>query len=226
MKKNRAVTFLVASVLLTLALYYLPFGQLLAYPLLLISTVAHELGHGLTAMLLGQHFESFKMAPDGSGLTAWAGSPGRVTTALVAAGGLIGPALVACVGFMAGRKPGTARWFVGLVGLGLLLAVLLVVRSWFAVGFVGLLGLMLAALAAKARPSVVQFALIFLCVQLSLSVFSRSDYLFTQSAGAGPSDVAQIAAALFLPYWFWGLVCGAISVGAVLVGVASVVSQE
>jgi len=224
--KNRAVIFLVASVLVTLSLYYLPFGQVLAYPLLLISTVAHELGHGLTAMVLGQHFESFKMAADGSGVTAWSGHPGRLTTALVAAGGLLGPALVACLGFQAGRKPGSARWFVGLVGLGLLLAVLLVVRSWFAVAFVGALGLMLAGLAARARPSVVQFALIFLCVQLSLSVFSRSDYLFTQSAGTGPSDVAVIASALFLPYWFWGLVCGAVSVAAVALGVTSVLSQE
>lgn len=221
------VHLLVASVLVTLSLYYLPFGGLLAYPLLLISTVAHELGHGLMAMLLGQHFDSFKMAADGSGVTAWHGSPGRLTTALIAAGGLVGPALVACLGFIAGRRPATARWFVGLVGVGLALCVLLVVRSWFAVAFVGGLALLLVGLAARARASVVQFALIFLCVQLSLSVFSRSDYLFTQWAAPGlPSDVAQIASALFLPYWFWGLACGAVSVAAVLVGVASVVSQE
>jgi hypothetical protein len=58
-------------------------------------------------------------------------------------------------------------------------------------------------------------------VQLALSVFSRSDYLFTDTArtatGSMPSDVAHISEALFLPYWVWGLVTGGISI-AVLVG--------
>ena len=58
-----------------------------------------------------------------------------------------------------------------------------------------------------------------MAVQLSLSVFSRADYLFTETAGAGPSDVAQMADALFLPYWFWGIVCGAISGLVLLSGI-------
>ena len=57
--------------------------------------------------------------------------------------------------------------------------------------------------------------MVFLAVQLALSVYSRGDYLFTRaavsSAGIGPSDVAVMAAALFLPYWFWGALCGALS---------------
>lgn len=225
--KNRAVQLLVASVFVTISLYYIPYGQLLAYPLLLLSTVAHEMGHGLMAMLLGNQFKMLEMHADGSGVAHWVGHPGRVTTALVAAAGLVGPAVLACIGFMAGRKPGSARWFVGLSGLSLLLSVILVVRGGFGVLFIGLLGLILVFLAARAQPWVVQFALLLLCVQLSLSVFSRSDYLFTQWAGPGlPSDVEVMASALFLPYWFWGLVCGAVSVAAVLVGVASVVSQE
>ena len=58
-------------------------------------------------------------------------------------------------------------------------------------------------------------------VQLSLSVFSRADYLFTREAvtatGTVPSDVSQIAEALILPYWFWGACCGALSVAVLLV---------
>ena len=50
---------------------------------------------------------------------------------------------------------------------------------------------------------------------MSLSVFSRGDYLFKPAAkttaGLMPSDTAQIAAALFLPYWFWGALIGALS---------------
>ena len=57
------------------------------------------------------------------------------------------------------------------------------------------------------------------------SVFARGDYLFTPVAetagGAMPSDVGQIAAALVLPYWFWGAVCGGISVLVLGYGVRS-----
>ncbi len=62
----------------------------------------------------------------------------------------------------------------------------------------------------------------FLAVQLSLSAFSRADYLFTATAqtGAGtfPSDVAQMANSLLLPYWFWGATCGTFSILVLLAG--------
>jgi membrane-associated phospholipid phosphatase len=64
---------------------------------------------------------------------------------------------------------------------------------------------------------------VFLGVQLALSVFSRADYLFTQGvsnpSGVFPSDVTRMQTALFLPYWFWGLVCGAFSVLVLIYGV-------
>jgi hypothetical protein len=50
-----------------------------------------------------------------------------------------------------------------------------------------------------------------------------SDYPFTRTAltvaGPMPSDVAVMAAALFLPYWFWGAACGVLSVIFLLLGV-------
>ena len=72
----------------------------------------------------------------------------------------------------------------------------------------------LLVLGRKASPRGAQVALVFLAVQLSLSVFSRSDYLFTP----GTSDVGAIESALFLPYWFWGAVCGGFSVVVLAIG--------
>ena len=79
----------------------------------------------------------------------------------------------------------------------------------------------LIAVAARA-PGLAQAVLVFLAVQLALAVFSRADYLFTSMAltrsGPMPSDVSVMAQALFLPYWFWGAVCGALSVGILFLG--------
>ena len=79
-------------------------------------------------------------------------------------------------------------------------------------------------LAALLRAAWAQGVLVFLAVQLALSVFTRGDYLFTEvarsSAGAMPSDVAVIAAHLGGPYWAWGLACGLVSVLVLIGGLA------
>lgn len=220
---ERARLVLLASVTLTVLLYVVPYGHYVAYPLMLLSTLAHEMGHGIMALLVGGSFHRFVMWPDGSGMAEWSGDGGASSRALVAAGGLVGPAVAAAVGFAVGRTIRGARG--ALTGLAaiLALALLLVVRNLFGFVFVAvvLAGCFLAA--RKASGEVAQLVLIFLAVQLALSVFSRGDYLFTPTAetagGVMPSDVGQIAAALLLPYWFWGLVCGAASVAVLLYGI-------
>ena len=42
---NKTRSYLVGSAILTGTLYVVPFGDVIAYPLLLLSTLAHEMGH-------------------------------------------------------------------------------------------------------------------------------------------------------------------------------------
>ncbi len=219
---ERARVVLLVSVGLTVLLYVVPYGGYLAYPLMLLSTLAHEMGHGIAALLIGGSFHRFQMWPDGSGVATWSGEVGAMSRALVAAGGLLGPAVAAAVGFAVGRTIRGARGALIALAAILGLALLLVVRNVFGFIFVAVVlsGCVLAA--RKASGDVAQLVLIFLAVQLALSVFSRGDYLFTEVArtatGVMPSDVGQMAEALFLPYWFWGLGCGAVSVLVLLYG--------
>lgn len=220
---SQARFVLVASALVTAAVYLLPFGHMVTWPLLLVSTLAHELGHGVAALLVGGRFEALRMWADGSGMAIWSGDPGRLARAFVAAGGLVGPAVVAAACFLAGRRPRGARACL-LAGAALLvLAALLVVRSLFGFVFVLLLATVLFLVAIWGGDGASQATLVFLAVQLALSVFSRGDYLFMKAAttaeGVAASDVAQIAAALLLPYWVWGAVCGAFSVAVLVLGV-------
>jgi hypothetical protein len=213
---------LVASALVTAALYAIPLGGFLIYPLLLLSTLTHELGHGLTALATGGEFREFYLWPDGSGMAVHAGPGGHVAEAMVAAGGLVGPALAAALCFAFARREKVARAALGLLGAGFLAADILVVQNPFGRWYIGLVGAALVLLAARARASVAQTALVFLAVQLALSVFSRGDYLFTATAqtagGTMPSDSAHIAMALGGSYWMWGLACGAFSVLVLVLG--------
>ena len=65
--------------------------------------------------------------------------------------------------------------------------------------------------------------MLVLAITLLTAVFSRGDYLFTDTAqtaqGAAPSDVGQIANNLFLPYWFWGGLIAALSVLILILGI-------
>lgn len=218
---------LLVSAAVTLILYALPFGRYVARPLLLLSTLAHEMGHGLTATLLGGRFHRLEMWATGAGVSDIdiAGF-GRIREGLTLAGGLVGPAVAAALCFALGKTGSGAR--ACLVGLGLLLVVaeILVIRNLFGFCFTGLLAAGCLFAGARLSPEHMRWIVVFLGVQLALSVFSRADYLFARTAGNPNgrflSDVMQMQRTLFLPYWFWGLVCGAFSVAVLIYGIRTV----
>src|SRR6185295_11219247 len=119
---RRAPRVLAFSIGLTALLYVIPYGRTIDWPLVLVSTLAHELGHGLAAALLGGHFYSLRLYADASGVALWGGAFGRLGTALVAAAGLVGPAAAAFVLLVTGRRP--ARAGVALTVLGIALIVI------------------------------------------------------------------------------------------------------
>lgn len=213
---------LLVAVLGSVALYAIPQIRMLAWPLMLFSTFAHEMGHGLTALVMGGDFQSFQMWADGSGVATHSGVSSALGRAAVSAGGLLGPAALSAVFFGLGSRTRLARAGLAFFGVAMLLADVFFVRNLFGVFFVAAVGIGCLAIARKGSPTLAQTSLVFLAAQLGLSVFSRGDYLFTDVAqtGAGemPSDVAQISAALFGPYWMWGGLIGGLSVLILLVG--------
>ena len=60
-------TLLIAAVIVILS-KLLPYGSLLLYPISLLSTWAHEMGHGIVAILTGGKFIELKIFYDTTGL--------------------------------------------------------------------------------------------------------------------------------------------------------------
>jgi hypothetical protein len=221
---KRTLVILLGSVAVTLLLYYVvPYGRVIARPLLLLSTLVHELGHGVAAVITGGDFVDFRMWWDGSGVARHSGGSGRFTRAFIAAAGLLGPAFMAALGLWLGRKPARAKKTLAVFGVLLLVALALVVRGAFGMVFVAVVAALLLLIGLKGSARVAQTTLLFVASQLALAVFSRADYLFTATAQTGggsmPSDVGQMSEALFLPYWFWGAVCALLSLGLLALGV-------
>lgn len=226
---NRAAKSVVIASFLTLLLYVVPFLHPIAYPFVLLSTLVHEMGHGFAAILVGGHFESFNMWADGSGVASISGDFGRLARAFVASLGLLGPALVAGLFFQNIKSERRSRVMLATLGIVLIISIMLVVRNLFGVFFVAAIAALAFYFSLGKGKKYSQIVLAFFASQLALSVFSRSDYLFTDvaitSEGVMPSDVAQIADALFLPYWFWGLLCGLFSVAILVFGIKRVFNQ-
>ncbi len=197
-----------------------PIVMYLGRVLLLFSTLFHELGHGLATMLVGGQFDTVTIQWDASGETLSRVQPGRLRQAFIAAGGLVGPSLAAAGLFWSARgNDRRLRLASALLGLALTLTGLFMARSIWALVFTVGLGPALLVASRRWSRDRLENAVVFIAVQLGFSVFTRSDYLFTRWAGPGlPSDVANIAEQLFLPFWFWGLLCGGISLAVLFWG--------
>ncbi len=210
-QRNRLILVVVAIIVI----WQLPYGQQALYPVSLLATYAHEMGHGLTALLVGGEFESLSLHADGSGLALWRGNPGRMERALVAAGGLVGPTVAGVALLFLSRSPRYVRAVLAVLALLVALSVVLWVRSLFGIGFISLLAVLLAAASRYLSSSAAVFLLTLLAAMLCLSLFKDIDYMFSAEAVVDgvqrPSDSAAIAAALWLPYWFWGALTAAFS---------------
>lgn len=219
MTQAHAMHALLVATGLSLVLYLLPMWvpslAWLGWPLIMLSTLFHELGHGLVALLVGGGFDTLRIFPNGSGVARTLSDGSRTMIAAIAAGGPLAPPLAALALFFAARNARAAR--IGLWLLCSLLALALVcwVRGLFGIAFVLVLLLVLAWIAFKASARTAQIATCFLAIELSLAAFSSADYLFAAEAdtslGIMPSDTAQIAQALWLPHWFWGGLIGLLS---------------
>jgi hypothetical protein len=127
-----------------------------------------------------------------------------------------------------------ARWArLALAAFGAFMAISLVLwtRTPFGWGFGAAVAVLSLLIALKAKPAHAQMVLVFLGVQLALSVYTGGGYLFTryvqiQNGHQGPSDTQAMSDAIGLPYWFWAAVCAAFSATVLLGGLWLYIKPE
>jgi hypothetical protein len=210
------------SLALYLGTWWSPELAWLGRPLIWLSTLCHELAHGLAAILAGGELVQLSVYADGSGVATHRGAYSAFERAFVAAAGPLGPAVAGLVLLASLRHRRGARWLLGFAAATLLVVLMLWVRNVFGLAFVTGLMLSIGVAAAYAPDRWLYIAAGFLGVQMGLSTFSNMDYLFSAGAqtgaGALPSDTQQIADTLGLSYWFWGGLLALMSVATVALG--------
>ncbi|KWV91594.1 M50 family metallopeptidase [Erythrobacter sp. YT30] len=219
--QGEAVGRLFLAAIIVLFLPALPGGTYLIYPFVILTTWFHEMGHGLTALAMGQNFIQLQIFANGSGVaeSRIAGDASPFVSAAIAAGGPLAPVMAGCALIIASAHRKAWRAALWITAIAILASVIAYVRSPTGYAVLPLLAVLLVGIAWRAPAGVTRFTLQFLGVLASLSMLRDFNYLFTEEAVIGGqrmlSDTGQIEEALFLPHWFWAGVILLIS-GAML----------
>jgi hypothetical protein len=196
----------------TVLLWRVPWGPQALWPFTLLATWYHEMGHALTALLLGGKVLGLHIYPNGSGLAIHQGAGwGRMGQALIAAGGPVAPSVAGGLMIICSRNPRATQ--ACLLGLGTLLALsaLVWIDWWESLMGAIVIGTMSAAIllvALVGGEGLRTFILQVCGVQACIALWRDWSYFFTSQAAVGGqerhSDAGVIAQALWLPAWFWG----------------------
>ncbi|HEX8572939.1 MAG TPA: M50 family metallopeptidase [Allosphingosinicella sp.] len=208
--RKQRVALLLAIAIASIVAWQTALGSLVLYPFTILATWFHEMGHGVAAMLTGRGFERLLIFADGSGVAeSLRPADGyRLTDALIAASGPLGPAIAGALLIVSSRSPVATRNALALLGAALVLSTLIWVRSPTGWLVLPALGMAIALLALRGSESWRGFAIQLIGVQAAISAWQQFDYLFSPGGTVGGrlqrSDTGAIADVLLLPYWFWG----------------------
>jgi hypothetical protein len=199
----------------------IPFGRLITYPLTLLATWIHEMGHGMTALVVGGHFDHLDVYGDAAGL-AFTSSAHAWQQGLTAAGGLLAPPIVGALLLGVSGGPRRARIALAILAVAVILSLAIWVRSvagWIALPLdVAVLVYFAARGSTRARMVFAQFV----GWALAIDTVSRVDYLFTGSTTiegvTRPSDIASVASAFGGQYLVWGAGLALVSLALLAVG--------
>jgi hypothetical protein len=219
--RPQAMTLLLAAAL-SIALWFIPFAEILSYPFRIFVTFIHEGGHALAALVTGNSVQSLSVAMNASGET-YTTQGGMFAQMLVSSAGYLGSMTFGALLLVLIRKAVAAR--IVLAGSALLILILttvfglikpLVAGSWGAlsgVPFTVFAGIALAvglfAVARFASARVATFVLGVLAVQCVLNALLDLKTVFFLSSPMGPTvhtDAANMAAATGIPAVFWTII--------------------
>jgi len=226
--RPQAMTLLLAAVL-SIALWFIPFAEILSYPFRIFVTFIHEGGHALAALVTGNSVQSLSVAMNASGET-YTTQGGRFSQMLVASAGYLGAMSFGAVLLVLIRRAVAAR--IVLFGSSLLILILTIVFGFFTpivagswgslsgIPFTFFAGIALAVglflVARFATPGVAAFVVSLLAVQCVLNALLDLKTVFFLSSPLGPAvptDAANMANATGIPAIIWTIVWIVIAFG-------------
>jgi hypothetical protein len=226
--RPQAITLLIAAAI-SIALWFVPFAEVLTYPFRIFVTFIHEGGHAIAALLTGNSVQSLSVAMNASGET-YTTQGGTLTQMFVASAGYLGAMTFGALLLVLIRRGVRARLI--LAGSSLLILALtiifglvkpLVAGTWGSLAgvpftlFAGIvLSVGLFAVARFASRRVAAFFVSLLAVQCVLNALLDLKTVFFLSSPFAPSiptDAVNMANATGIPAIVWTIIWIVIAIG-------------
>ncbi len=215
-------TLLIAAAI-TIALWFIPFAEILTYPFRLFVTFIHEGGHAMAALLTGNSVLSLSVSPNTSGMVQ-ATQGGFISQSIISSAGYVGAMIYGALLLFLIRRAVAAR-IVLLGSAAFILFLTVVFGLWkplvnglqpgvqlsgipFTLIAGTLIALGLIAIAKYASARVATFFLSFLAVQCVLNALLDLKTVFFLSSPFGPevhTDAANMANATGVPSMLWAV---------------------
>ena len=239
--RPQAMTLLLAAVI-SIALWFIPYAEILSYPFRIFVTFIHEGGHAIAALLTGNSVQSLSVAMNGSGET-YTTQGGWFSQMFVSSAGYIGAMTFGALLLVLIRRAVAARLvLLGSAGVVLALTIIFgVVKPLFAGAWLSLSGLPftlfagvllsagLFAVARFASARVATFVVSLLAVQCVLNALLDLKTVFFLSspfAATVPTDAVNMANTTGVPAIFWAGLWIAFSVLILLVAIKQYVASR
>src|SRR6059058_5558975 len=239
--RPQAMTLLLAAIL-SIALWFIPFAEILSYPFRIFVTFIHEGGHAIAALVTGNSVQSLSVAMNGSGET-YTTQGGMFSQMLVSSAGYIGAMTYGALLLVLIRRSVAARLVlvVSAVVVFALTAIFGVVKplvagTWGSLGglpFTLLAGVLISvglfAVARFASARVATFLVSFLAVQCVLNALLDLKTVFFLSspfAATVPTDAVNMANSTGIPALLWSVLWIATSVLILAVAVRQYVGSR
>jgi len=211
--KRKSLFTIIGISLLVFLLWQLPYFGVIQYPFLLLGTWFHEMGHGLTAILLGGKFYYLEIYENGGGV-AYSNVEKSylnydLARAFTAAGGLLGPAISGATMITAAKNRMASKITLWVLLLIMVLSLCIWIHDLLALVILSVFAAILFFVAILRIRNLEAFTLLFLGTQCVLSTYLQTGYLFTKqferSGKIHYSDTQMIAAHLSGTYWLWAI---------------------
>ncbi len=218
--RPQALTLLVAAAI-SIALWFIPYAEILTYPFRIFVTFIHEGGHAIAALLTGNSVASLSVAANASGET-YTTQGGLFSQIFVSSAGYLGATAYGALLLLLIRRAVAAR--VVLLGSAAFIFAVTVIYgllkpltngSWGTmpgIPFTLLMGIAiplgLVAVARYASPRAATFFVSFLAVQCVLNALLDLKTVFFLSSPFSPAvhtDAVNMANATGIPAIFWAV---------------------
>jgi hypothetical protein len=205
---------LFVALLVSLVVWNLPYGGVIAWPFKLLATWIHELSHGIVMLVTAAGFDQMQIYRDTSGLAyAQEGVNDAGRAAIAAAAGYMGTPLWGALILWTGQSARRARRAMFVLGMAMALSAWLFLANDFGIAATAIGAAACLVLAIFAGEGLITFAALFIGAQLCINALLDIRVLFRSNLVVngqimGLSDAESMTLATFgevskTGVWMW-----------------------